>query len=183
VISAARTLLLTALLSASLEAAAIPRPAPEFVFQIPGGQFLLSQTKGKVAVVMFLFTTCPHCQASVGPMNTLVKEYGPQGFKVFGAAFNDGAQELVAGFNARFQPAFPVGFASRANVIDFLQAKSNEPLSVPIFVFIDRKGMIRAQKVGEEIFKEQEKGTRALIESLLKEPVTGAKAGAKKAGH
>ena len=45
-------------------AAPVPRPAKEFTVATPQGQqILLSSLKGKVVVVQFLFTWCPHCQA------------------------------------------------------------------------------------------------------------------------
>src|SRR5512140_2716143 len=45
-------------------AAPVPRPAKEFTIAPPQGpQILISSLKGKVAVVQFLFTWCPHCQA------------------------------------------------------------------------------------------------------------------------
>ena len=41
------------------------RKAPELAFNIPGqGPKLLSQYRGKVVALEFIFTTCPHCQAA-----------------------------------------------------------------------------------------------------------------------
>ncbi len=40
------------------------RKAPELAFSLPAkGQQLLSQYRGKVVALSFIFTTCPHCQA------------------------------------------------------------------------------------------------------------------------
>ena len=52
-----RRLLLFALFAIAVQAAPIPRPAPEFVIRRPGGDLLLSQFRGKVIVLAFLFTT------------------------------------------------------------------------------------------------------------------------------
>jgi len=38
-------------------AATIPRPSPEFAIRGPAGQLLLSQFRGKVVLLYFLFTT------------------------------------------------------------------------------------------------------------------------------
>jgi len=47
-------------------------------------------------------------------------------------------------------------------------------------VFIDKKGIIRAQQMaGEPFFQDDPKSTRAMIESLLKEPAQ-TRQGAKK---
>ena len=64
-----RQLLTTAILTVALGASAfaampVPRPSKEFTFVEPDGkQVLLSSLKGKVVVIQFLYTTCPHCQA------------------------------------------------------------------------------------------------------------------------
>jgi hypothetical protein len=66
---------------------------------------------------------------------------------------------------------FPVGSTTRDKVYEYLQAPANAPLSVPIYVFIDKKGMIRAQYIGDDpFFQNEDKNTRAMIDSLLKEP-------------
>ena len=170
------------LLASSASAVTVPRPASEFVIRGSGGEALLSQFRGKVVLLAFIFTTCPHCQHTVGVMNDLQKEFGPRGFQPLGAAFNDMAAQLLPSFLNQFHPAFPVGYAPRATVLEYLQEPSNAPLSVPILVFIDKKGTIRAQHMGSDdpFFKDQEKNLRAEIESLLKEPAQTRKA-AKKA--
>jgi peroxiredoxin len=158
-------------------AATVPRPAPEFVIRGPGGEVLLSQYRGKVVLLALIFTTCPHCQHTVGIMNEVQKEYGSRGFQALGSAFNEMAAQLLAAFLAQFQPNFPVGYSARATVLEFLQAPSNAPLSVPILVFIDKKGIIRSQHMGSDdpFFKDQEKSMRAELEGLLKEPAQGKK--------
>ena len=52
-----RRLLLSALLMIGVQAATLPRPAPEFVIRGRAGELLLSQFRGKVIVLAFLFTT------------------------------------------------------------------------------------------------------------------------------
>jgi peroxiredoxin len=162
--------------------AAVPRKAPEFVVQSPSGQALLSQYRGKVILLTFMFTTCSHCQHSVGVINQIQKEYGARGFQALGAAFNEGAAQLLPDFLARLQPAYPMGTTTRDTVMEYLQVSGATPLYVPIFVFIDKKGMIREQHIGndDKFLDEQEKNARAVIESLLKEPGSANKSGRKK---
>ena len=52
-----RALLLGVCLIGSVAAATVPRPAVEFVIRDPRGEQLLSQYRGKVMVLAFLFTT------------------------------------------------------------------------------------------------------------------------------
>ena len=82
-------------------------------------------------------------------------------------------------FNLRYGVNFPSGFAARESVMDYLQHPPGKPGYVPEAIFIDRNRMIRAQYSGEQdFFKDQDKNIRAMVESLLKEPVA-----VKKAGH
>ncbi len=166
-----RSLLVGVCLIGSLVASTIPRPAAEFVIRDPRGEHLLSEYRGKVILMAFIQTTCPHCQASIGVINGLQRDYGPRGFQALASAFNELAPQLVPGFISQFHPAFPVGHTDRPPVYNYTQLSATVPFSVPIFVFIDKKGMIRAQYTGEDpFFQAQEKNTRAMVESLLKEP-------------
>jgi thiol-disulfide isomerase/thioredoxin len=168
--------LLLGLSAAGAFAAEVPRPSPEFAINLPGGgQALLSQHRGKVVVLSFILTTCPHCQTTTQLLSKLQREYGPRGLQVLESAFNDMAGMLVPDFIARFQPAFPLGFNSRESVMEYLQISPMFRTYVPLVVFVDRKGVIRAQHGGEEeFFKEGavEKNMRAIIEKLLAEEAT-----------
>jgi thiol-disulfide isomerase/thioredoxin len=175
-----RALAAVLFLAASGHAATIPRPAPEFVIKTSTGTALLSQLRGKVVLLAFIHTTCPHCQNSVGLMSQLQSEYGPRGFQALASAFNELAPQLVPEFVTRFRPTFPVGFTARETVYDYLQFASNMPFRIPIYVFIDRKGTIRAQYTGgDAFFQDENKNTRAMLDTLLKEPAQ-TKHGAKK---
>ncbi|MDQ6699280.1 MAG: hypothetical protein M3Z36_03740 [Acidobacteriota bacterium] len=106
---------------------------------------------------------------------------GPLGLQVLAASFNPEAGMLVNNFNKQFVTGFPSGFAERDAVLEYLQL-SDPRFFVPILVFIDKKGMVRAQYIGDaEFLKDQEKNIRALADSLLKEPAaTTAKRVAKR---
>lgn len=154
-------------------AATIPRQAPEFVVHMPDGkQLLLSQYRGKVMVVEFLFTTCSHCQAASQLLSKLQTEYGPKGFQAIGVAFNDMANMLVPDFVRDFRVNYPVGSSPRDPLVNFLQANPNEALHVPQMVFIDKKGVIRHQSLPRgDSQTHTESYMRKLIEQLLAEPV------------
>ena len=158
----------------------VPRPAGEFAVSTNNGsQILLSTYTGKVVVLAFMFTTCPHCQHTSQILSGIQKEYGDRGLQILGAFFNDNAAQLIPGFIAQFQPTFPVGYAMRAQVDEYLQHPLGKPTYVPELVFIDRNRQIRGQFTGnDDFFKDQETGIRNLVETLLKEPAT-----AKKSAH
>jgi peroxiredoxin len=172
----ARAILLLCLV-VSGGAVTVPRPASEFVVRGPAGEALLSQFRGKVVLLAFIFTTCPHCQHTVGIMSDVQKEYASRGFQALGSAFNENAAQLLPAFLTQFHPNFPLGYAARPTVLEYLQTPSNVPLSVPVLVFIDRNGTIRSQHMGGEdpFFKDQEKNLRSELEALLKEPARARK--------
>ena len=78
------------------------RKAPEVAFTVPGkGQELLSQYRGKVVALEFIFTTCPHCQAASQMMSRFQNELGSRGFQAIDVAFNDNSDLLVCAFRQR----------------------------------------------------------------------------------
>ena len=109
-------------------------------------------------------------------MSAIQRDYGSRGFQTLGSCFNDLAPQLLPDFLTRFRPAFPVGYTSRETVYNYLQQPSTLPFSVPMYLFIDKKGMVRAQHGGDDpFFQAEDKNTRAMIESLLKEPAPSKK--------
>lgn len=184
----ARSILFTGVLALSLaplRAADVPRIAPELAVQLlSGDQLLLSQFRGKVVLLAFVHTTCPHCQNMSGIVERLYHEYGPRGFQPIDVAFNDNAILLVPDFVKMLGLTFPVGIAPRDTVMEYLQHSYAEPLYVPQLVFVDRAGEIRAQHggIGDDFLKgDLEKNLREAIEPLLKEPAPHKRAQASRA--
>jgi thiol-disulfide isomerase/thioredoxin len=175
------------MLGLSLQAAApVPRPSKEFTVAVPGGkQILLSSLKGKVAVIQFLFTWCPHCQAFSKILTQLNTEYAPRGFQALGVAFDDDDPKTPplkdkAVSYAQQYAGFPVGIANRSTVFGYLGLSELERIGVPQIVVIDRKGMIREQTpstgggpLGDPAH------LKPLIESLLAEGAPAGKIPAK----
>ena len=100
-------LLAAVLLGVGDAAPVVPRPSPEFVIKGLTGQALLSQFRGKIVLLAFIQTTCPHCQNSVGILSKIQNEYGPKGFQSLAAAFNDLAAQLLPEFVKPFRPRLP----------------------------------------------------------------------------
>jgi peroxiredoxin len=164
--------LLSLVMAGSAAAATVPRPAPEFVVQIPkGSQLLLSQYRGKVVCLEFLYTTCVHCQHASQLLSKLQTEYGPKGFQALGVAFNDMASMLVPDFVRDYKVNYPVGFSPREPIVSFLEVSPNAALHVPQLAFIDKKGMIRHQSLPQgDSVTHTEANIRKMIEQLLAEP-------------
>ena len=157
--------------------APLPRPSPEIAIHLspePGTgqvkQISPTQYKGKVVLLACILTTCPHCQHAVQMLSGLQREYGPRGLQIMATAFNEMSNMLVGDFNKQFQPSFPVGWTNRMDVLAYLEHSAMTQMYVPIMVFIDKKGMIRAEHYGDDPFmNDQEKNVRAQIEELLNE--------------
>jgi thiol-disulfide isomerase/thioredoxin len=170
-----RTAIVVSLCAASAlsaMAADTPRPSPPLAIERLGAPALdLSQYRGKVVALVFISTTCSHCQDLTRQLVPLSREYAPRGVQVLECAFNDDAQQTLAGFLQQFQPPFPVGWTSHDAVMGYLQRSiiDTRPLYVPHMVFLDRRGIIRADYPGEsDFFKDPATNVRAELEKLLK---------------
>lgn len=147
------------------------RKAPELSFSIPSkGAQLLSQYRGKVVALEFIFTTCPHCQAASKLMTKLQQDYGQRGLQVLDVAVNPNADLLVDNFAKDYHVGFPVGWTPQEQMVAFMGFDSGR-FVVPQMVLIDRKGIIHYQTpAGEDenwdkLMKED--AIRQHIEELL----------------
>jgi thiol-disulfide isomerase/thioredoxin len=180
--------LFIALCVSAQAAAPVPRPSKEFAVALPSGQqILLSSLKGKVAVVQFLFTWCPHCQAFSKNLTLLNNEYGSRGFQALGVAFDDPdpkappLKDKVVSYAQQYA-GFPVGLTTRSPALSYLGISELERIGVPQIVVIDRKGVIRAQSPSEGGGPLGDPAQlKPLIENLLAEGAP-AKSGATKKG-
>ncbi len=179
--------ILAALLSLSAVALAgnappVIKASPDFTVTEPSGkQITLASQRGKVVVLTFMFTTCPHCQAEAQMLTRLLKDMGPRGLSVLGVAFNDNAAVLVPGFVQQYNVGFPVGAADRQTVLNYLGISEMVRWVVPQVVVIDRKGNIRAESPAQgDPNLQTESYMRELLDTLLKEP---AGAAARKTSH
>jgi thiol-disulfide isomerase/thioredoxin len=153
-------------------AAPLPRPAPALEVLEPSGKKLnLASLKGKVVVVQFLLTTCPHCQAFSRTLNQLLPQYGPNVVAV-GVAFDKDDAKNVSKYIQTVSATFPVGSVELNQAMGFLgySVMDYNRLRVPQVAVVDKKGVLRAQTVvsGEGAVG-TESGLRALLNTLVKE--------------
>jgi thiol-disulfide isomerase/thioredoxin len=144
-------LAMAALVAISLPAADknTVRKAPELAFTVGQEQKLLSQYRGKIVALEFIFTTCPHCQAWAKTMSKFQQEFGSRGFQAIDVAVNDNADLLVGNFAKEFQVNFPVGWTLRDQAVSFM-GFSSAYFVVPQLALIDRKGYIHYQTPAKE---------------------------------
>ncbi len=125
--------------------------------------------------LLFVHTTCPHCQHASEVFTRLSNEYGSRGFQPIDVAFNTMANLYVRDFVKDHGITYPVGFDSPENVMNYLGFSIMDRYVVPQIVWIDRKGNIRSQTppMGDDKML-QESFWRTMIEALTKEPLTDA---------
>ncbi len=177
--------LLTAPFAATLiRGADAIREAPELLLtDTSGKQIRLSLLRGKAVVLEFMLTTCPHCQNTAKLMSRLQKEYGPKGFQAISLLFDDNAATEAPKFVAEHHVTHPVAAIQRNRVYEFAQLSAMMRHSVPIMVFIDRRGRIRAQYEGDAaFFQNEEANLRAKSLELLREPGSQPARGSAKKG-
>lgn len=168
----------------ALPTVTVLRKSPEFtIADYSGKATQLSSFKGKVVVMEFLFIKSQHCMRVAMTLNKLNKELGASGFQAVGIVFDPpntaetGEQLLPVVVNS-LGLTYPLGYASKNDVDNYLGRSGNEVLNIPQVVVIDRAGMIRATSGGRggDPTLEDENSLRTLINGLLNEGVsTGAK--------
>jgi len=162
---------LLALLPAAAVEAREPRPAAQTPIPLPDGKKIrLQQYRGKVVVLAIFSLTCPDCIENLQMLNRVQKDMGPQGFQAIGAAGDDNAQYQIGGFAQRYKIAFPIGYLNKDGMIAIGDIEKGRRPVAPIFLFIDKTGVVRFQYYGDNpFFKTAEGSTRSIVEALLKD--------------
>jgi peroxiredoxin len=152
----------------------VPRKSPEFTITDPSGkQVLLSSLRGKIVVMPFMFTTCPHCQREAQMLTTLQKEFAGRGVVMMGTVFNDANGAMAAQFQKEFNVGFPVGFATRDQVVSYLGLSVLDRWVVPQVAIIDKQGNIVAQSAATGTPELQDEAyLRTFLDKLTKGSAT-----------
>ena len=146
-----------------------PQQAPPLAFRLADQKTTIDLTnyRGKVVVLEFLLTTCPHCQRCSSIMQKLYKEFGEKDVQMLGCAVNDMSHMLIAEYSQKLSLTYPVGYGSREMSHQFLQHPFMKTMYMPQLVIIDRKGVIRYIGSGTSPTRIAE--MQAMIEKLLAE--------------
>ena len=161
---------LAAFLTAAAVFAATPRPVADVpIPQTQGKPISLKQYRGKVVLMAMISTDCETCIKSIDILNRAQKDFGPQGFQVLAAAGDPNAQYTLGQFIQRYRPAFPLGYLNTDQMIQLGNFGKDDRPFAPIFMFIDRKGVVRQQVQGDQpFFKNEEAALRQTIQNMLK---------------
>jgi len=148
-----------------------PRPVAQTPIPLPNGKKVtLQQYRGKVVVLAIFSTTCPDCIENLEMLNRVQKDMGSQGFQAIGVAGDDNAQHQVGGFAQRYKITFPIGYLNKDGMIAIGDIEKDRRPVAPIFLFIDKAGVVRFQYYGDSpFFKTSEGSTRSIVQALLKD--------------
>jgi len=152
----------------------LPRKAMPFGIQTGPDKYIwLSDYEGKTCVLAFILTTCPHCQFTTGILNKLHGEFESKGVQFIESAAEPMAGLHIADFQAKFHPAFPVGYDDQRYIAKFLGLPEDSPMLFPTIAMIDKHGMIRVQLSGDDKSMEKDIQEKSLREAIEKTMGTG----------
>lgn len=139
-------LILFALAAAPVIAAAPLRPgqkAPAFsVKTLDDKKLSLEKFRGKPVYIDFFASWCAPCRDETPGIVKLSKQYAKRGLVVIGLDYNE-VQDRAQGMVDTFKIPFPVAIADQ-KLLD-----SYGVIALPVHVFVDRKGTIKAYRLGE----------------------------------
>jgi peroxiredoxin len=130
-------------------------PAPDFTLPgIDGKTYTLSEQKGKVVVLEFIATWCPHCQNDAPMMNQLDAAYKGKGVQIFGINATPRGHDNKSSaktsdlrwFHDTFGVTFPLLFDQ--------QLKSAQDYGVifyPAIYIVDQQGKVSFQPPDDRI--------------------------------
>jgi thiol-disulfide isomerase/thioredoxin len=173
-----RSLICLWLALGALAAQTTPRPSPPLTIKLAGGGAIrLSSYFGKPLALIFVSTTCPHCQELTKELVPMAKEYGSR-VQFLECAVNESAAKDLPGFIQQFQPTYPIGYSDEMAVNAYLQRSVLQNFWVPRIVLLDAQGVIRGDYSGEsEFMKKGAANIRTELDKMLK---AAANKGAKK---
>jgi peroxiredoxin len=118
--------------------------APEFTLPaLDGSDVSLSDYKGSVVVINLWATWCPPCRAEIPVLEAAYRAHKAEGLVVLGISVGE-SKEVVQSFVAEMGMTYPVLLDPRSTMLDRLRA-----LGLPVSVFVDRDGVVRARHSGE----------------------------------
>lgn len=111
-----------------------------------GGEFMLSNLRGRPILVNFWATWCPPCVEELPLLDRFVRENSVNGWQVVGLAIDQ--PSAVRKFLARAPVSFPNGLAG-LDGMDWVRRLGNTGGGLPFSLVVDRRGSIVARKMGQ----------------------------------
>ena len=153
----------------------LPRPVPPLNLTTPTGEKIsLESLRGKVVLLEFFLTECPHCQRSAGAIEPLYKQWRARGLEVVAVAINPDAKQRISEFRQRFNTTYPIALGDQTMVRTVGDLSVVKQFFVPYMFIIDRKGAIRYEHPGGDaaFYDNEAVNLRNELDALLKEPAS-----------
>ena len=149
-----RTILTFVLCAAALTAADAPRRAPGFALPAIGvdGHVKfhdLADYRGKVLVLEFMATTCPHCAAFADALAKIPQKYGDKVAVLAVANVNGDTPAKVAQYSASRKVTYPIVMDQGQMMFSYVQSAQGADL--PHVYVIDASGYIRADYAYDDV--------------------------------
>jgi thiol-disulfide isomerase/thioredoxin len=150
--------------STAASAVRAPRPLPSpdqkaieqasdvAITRLDGGNFKLSDFRGKVLVVDFWATYCPPCVKQVPQLAELSRKYRNQGVEVIGLTSDEkNDQQLVIEFLKKAGADYAVGYDNQWVSSAFLKGTENDDGTTPIpqLFVLSREGRVVEHLIGD----------------------------------
>lgn len=118
------------------------KPLPAFkMTPVSGGPLSSSALKGKVVILDFWATWCAPCVAASPTMQKLYSKYSSQGLVVIGSNITDTPAAIKA-YMKKHGYTYPFSQGNEE------YSKKLGVQAIPVFVFVDRKGVVQRVDTG-----------------------------------
>ncbi|MFI0405464.1 TlpA family protein disulfide reductase [Actinomadura sp. 3N508] len=113
--------------------------------RLDGGQFKLTELKGKVVVVNFWASWCAPCRGEAPSLQQVYDENKAKGVAFLGVNFKDSKANAQA-FERKFKVTYPSLFDDGGQVT--LAFREVPPSAIPSTLVLDRQGRVAARIIG-----------------------------------
>ena len=139
-------------------------------FKAYGGRDIaIEDYKGKVVMVLFLSTDCPHCQTTARILAPIYRQYQAKGVEFLGLAVNPSAAQNLPAFVTQYGVEFPIGLGTSMQWYSFAKISMMKTPYVPHAVFVGKDGKVAENHPGDDTAFWQDQGTNvaASLDRLL----------------
>jgi thiol-disulfide isomerase/thioredoxin len=150
--------------------AAAPASNSALSFKAYGGRDIaIEDYKGKVVMVMFISTDCPHCQTTARILAPIYRQYQAKGVEFLGLAVNPSAAQNLPAFVSQYGVEFPIGLGTSMQWYSFAKVSMMKTPYVPHVVFVGKDGEVAENHPGDDTAFWQDQGTNiaAALDRLL----------------
>ena len=123
----------------------VGQPAPEFDLTLLNGQKVaLKDFLGKLVVIIFWSSGCPHCLREAPILEAVYKQYYKQSLAVVGVNVIQDQESKARAFVEKYKLTFPVGHDASGEIISLYAVQA-----VPTIILVDKVGKLIERHEGE----------------------------------